>query len=387
MKVEEISLFFLLNFYFRTFTRNILEEQFREFVYAKYMVILILSGSDEISKKDFENQITEIFNLFFQFEILNVNIFIREGNKIFIYTYYPFSRNSCRKPHTVLYNIYADKKFLHNIPLYPDKLEDFQNCSIPVAFVRRNETEYVTVEQALIVEVNIEEALINTIAQKLNFKPNFTLPPDLWGIIYQNGTVVGGAFGMLKERQVDLALGHFYQHIGQYMVLDQSFSYYTTWFCFAIPPGRPYTSLEKLIKPFKNDVWLHCALIVLFIAVFKLVFTVLSSKQYPSRFFCNIEIMDFIRILLGLSLIRISPKSLSKLLMLTIVMGILIIRTIYQSSLITFIMSEKGHAPLQTIPEMLEANLKLYVMQEVAVFLDNSQLNRRSEKRRISFKE
>lgn len=354
--------------FLRAFTRNISEKEFRRHVYAKYFVILLSTRDNESN----EAYIAEIFGHFYRFEILNVNLLIQQGDAVIVYTYYPFVENSCGKVHPTLHNKYVDHKFLYNIPLFPDKLEDFKNCSIPVAFIRRNETGYDTIEQGRILEFEIEERLFRIIAQKLNFRPDFYYPPDLWGIVLDDDLVLGSTFTKMTAREIHVAVGLYYQEHMQYRNFDQSFSYYTTWFTFAVPPGRPYTSVEKLLKPFKIDVWLQCAAIVICTVLFKCTFSVLSRKTNPSKLLSDIKILDFLRILFGLSLPRFPAEKFSKTLLLILILGIWIIRTMYQSSLITFIVSDKGHAAIRTISQMVDENLKMYIMTQVAIFLEHT---------------
>lgn len=89
---------------------------------------------------------------------------------------------------------------------------------------------------------------------------------------------------------------------------------------------------------------------------------VFNSKHYQSKLFNYLDAFDFYRILIGMGLIRIPSKKLSKTLVIGLVFGLLILRTIYQSFLTTFLMSNKKHPPLETIGEILAAEFSFYVV-------------------------
>lgn len=149
---------------------------------------------------DYVTLVDEISERLFYDYIVNVNILIPNPmmhKEILMYTYYPFKRNKCSRSNVVFYNVFANDSFLHKKAHFPNKLQNFYNCTIVAAIF--NTTPYVK----LLIDKNgnrkilgFEGQLFSEIADILNLHIEIVVPPLKWGAVYPNNTITG-AFGMV----------------------------------------------------------------------------------------------------------------------------------------------------------------------------------------------
>lgn len=149
---------------------------------------------------DYVTLVDNIFERLFYDYIVNVNVLIPNPlvhKEIFMFTYYPYKPDKCSRSNVQLYNVFADDSFLERKPHFPDKLQNFYNCTIVAAVF--NTTPYVK----LIKDKNgkkkmlgFEGELFSKITEILNLHIEIMVPPLKWGAIYPNNTITG-AFGMV----------------------------------------------------------------------------------------------------------------------------------------------------------------------------------------------
>ena len=87
------------------------------------------------------------------------------------------------------------------------------------------------------------------------------------------------------KRETDFYLGNTYLKYDRSQVMSYSYVYFIDQIVIVIPPGRPLTSFEKLLKPFDVNVW-----IVLTVALGIGFLVILSSDAAQGPFkTCGLE--------------------------------------------------------------------------------------------------
>lgn len=335
------------------------------------MVILIGSST----KARDSNFLQLIFDEFWKYEILNVNIIeinydeIDDAINFTIYTYFPYAIRNCSKANVRIIATNLTQFDHQKAAFFPRKLSNFYQCPLKVVtFDTPSGIEVILTRNrnGTIIDFNgLEGMLLKTISERLHFQVKIVLPVELWGNIYENGSA-DGAMKLMMDRMVNLSIGLFHQTYQYNSFFDLSSTYYSTYFCFVVPPGRPYTSIEKLLQPFRNDVW-H---ILLFAILIVIILKIVCIKSSVNGIIKSITMQDFIRVVMGIDLIRF-PKSLwSKVFLMILIFGTLILRTIYQSSLINFLVTTKNFPPLQSIEDMIDERFTLYFLQPMLFLID-----------------
>lgn len=348
-------------------------EEIRKNVQSKFIVIMRFVATELKHRHRTEMQL--IFIEFWKHDLLNVNILAMiydSSNEMRteLYTYFPFaSEQRCAMVTLHKMDNPFESMDLSQSPLFVNKLNDFHMCRMDlITFDTPSGIEVVLIrdENGEIVDFRgLEGSLLKTLSERLHFRAKVIIPVEMWGNIYGNGSA-DGAMEMMMNREVNLSIGLFHQTYQYNELFDLSASYYSTYFCFVVPPGRPYTSIEKLLRPFRLDVWYYLLALVIAMSTIK----ILSLKSYRHRFIEPVSIQDFVRIVMGIDLVRLPKSSLSKLFLMILIFGTLIIRTIYQSSLFTFLISPKSFPPLSSIPQMVEEGFTFYFMQSMLFLVD-----------------
>lgn len=357
---------------FRTIFQAVPALLIKKNVQSKFIVIMSFTAMELINNIHTKMQL--IFNEFWKHELLNVNILAMiynpmSGLRMDLYTYFPYMPQRCSM--VTLYRI--DNPFESispdKSPLLLNKLNNFNEC--PVELVTFDTPS--GIEMVLIRDKNgevqdfrgFEGAFLKSLAKQWHFSIKVITPDELWGEIYSNGSA-SGAMELMINRKINLSIGLFHQTYQYNELFDLSASYYSTNFCFVIPPGRPYTSIEKLLSPFRADVWYYLLALVASIVTMKL----FSLNSYQHRIIEPVAIQDFIRIGMGIDVIRLPKLLLSKLFLMILIFGSLIIRTIYQGSLFTFLISLKNFPPLGSIQQMVDEGFLLYLPQALQFLIN-----------------
>lgn len=128
--------------------------------------------------------------------MVNVALMLERSKKqsILLYTYYPFTEKSCQIPILKILNQEKSILSLKTKELYPDKLQNFYNCTLMTALW--NVAPYLTIPakgKNLKDIKGMEGFLLNVLAEVLKFDVDFRIPPnnEQRGLVKADGTVTG----------------------------------------------------------------------------------------------------------------------------------------------------------------------------------------------------
>lgn len=159
----------------------------------------------------------------------------------------------------------------------------------------------------------------------------------------------------------------FYRFFENTELFDLTWSYHTSYLCIVIPSGRPFTSLEKTLWPFRPQVWY----IVLFIVVLKVLIQIPIKILPQSRYLETIDVLDLIRIYFGLSIAHYPVKMLSKIMVIVMFFYALILRHCYQSSLFHFMTLQINVSNVHSVNELIEENFNFYSIEQLFFVLES----------------
>lgn len=125
---------------------------------------------------------------------------------------------------------------------------------------------------------------------------------------------------------------------------------------FIIPPGAPYSSLDKLMWPFQIYVWY--ATISLLIIIFGLVS---AFRHHHIPFLA--DHFDVIRIILGLNILRYPTITISRYLIIFIMLIYFFLRNCYLGSLFNFLANYNNRTPIENIDQMIAEGYTIYMAQ------------------------
>lgn len=147
---------------------------------------------------------------------------------------------------------------------------------------------------------------------------------------------------------------------------DLTWSYHTSYLCVIVPSGRPVTSLEKTMWPFKKGVWYT----VLFIVVFQIIFQIPIKQWGCGRYLDCIENFDFVRIYLGHAIFPYPTKIGTKVLVTGMFFYAMILRSCYQSSLFHLMALNINVSTINSPDDLIQENFKFYIINELFFVLE-----------------
>lgn len=161
---------------------------------------------------------------------------------------------------------------------------------------------------------------------------------------------------------MDFTIGGFGVTEKYIKTVSTTFFYYSSPVVLLIPPGRPYTSMEKLVLPFRFVTWGILAIGFLISAIVVSVAKFIAPQRRAFIFGPrnNYPFINTINAFLGGSVALVAGRNFARfLLMLWILLGI-VIRICYQGALFHFLKEQKMVSLVDTIPKLIDAGFKIY---------------------------
>lgn len=274
---------FLMSSYtpFEVLFKNIVPEKFD--YRGRYLFVLI---------NGLEGNLNIFFPAMWKKGIIHVNtLYERRNNKnetdIQLETFMPFQRNSCGNTDPVVIDTLENGQFtIDDEDIFPDKVQNLFGCEVRMVTFDRCPGSCVIENKSGVTVYGFDIAIIDLIAERLNFKLNKTilLGPEQWGNVLPNGSTTpkGNAIERLLLNQSDIAIGNSFLRPNRVTLMDHSTVYYSFPVMFAIPRGERLTAFEKLLRPFEDVVWI---LLLIIISIGLLVILMLNLKWKKLRSF------------------------------------------------------------------------------------------------------
>lgn len=297
--------------------------------------------------------ISEIFEFFWEFSLANVNVMRRndEGD-IEMFTFFPKNNRSCDDVTPVRINTFNETaNTWMNTFGFPEKFKNFHRCPIRV----------------VISEIyGFEFEIFTEISKQLNFSIEIQDHSNAVGILYPNGSAIGGSKDIL-ENKLDFII--------KLVALDESrtkyFSYvnsfFEDWFIIVVPPPPELTPLMKLFHPFQEQTWL--ALMILLAISFCSIFVLKRLK--PSYNFVigqNVHhpYLNIIIAFTGQIQSALPKGTFARYVMSCFLLFSLVVRTMYIGKLFSTMQSTIYMKEFTKIEEFYDAGYKFYTHNGIA---------------------
>lgn len=333
-----------------------------------YYLIVLVDG--EIK------QLGEIFRLLWKIQIYNViAIYQNENLNVQLKTFMPFNSMKCNDTEPILHNEFHRGKFVNGVEnLYPNKMRNLHCCPVRVAI--SNESQPFIFVSPLANKTfsfkGRDISLISVLSSRLNFNIEYTYI-GVEGAFYNNDSSTG-PWKSLQNEESDISLCDWWLIGSRMQVFDASTSYHSAKVVFLIPPGRILTSIEKLILPFSNFLWLTIA--VCFLIGLLVIFVVRRKAKNIQNFVLGTATGDpYLNMFIGLigGTQKILPRrNFARFLLMVFLLFSLIIRSLYQGSFYKLLQSNSRLGEVQTIDEMVRKDFKFYVGSSVAEIMQGS---------------
>ncbi|KAL7029689.1 hypothetical protein ACKWTF_006320 [Chironomus riparius] len=329
-------------------------------------------------------EIQEISKLLWSIFVYNIDFLLVDVdniNKINLLTFIPFLKcenRSCRyeqkevcgntKP--VIINQYVNGSFQLKSNYFPEKISNLHQC--PVKIVTFNCPPMMMINYSVSNDglesfklFGVDGEMTNTLAEELNFKIDLYHISDLirWGSLSPNGTSKG-ALKMIIENEADLTVGMYTITYLRTLFMATSESYYSVPFILIVPPGSPFSSFEKLFRPFQLFVWIF--LLLTFIIAFIVILIIKLQKNSVRAFvFGRGNRSPFLNVLIafvGGSQTQLPQRNFARTLLMIYLLFCLVKRSLYQGALFQFLQVDDRHNEIQSIDELVEKDFKVFML-------------------------
>lgn len=291
-----------------------------------YMIVLT-----KYSNHQYETMMKIFQHLWGEF-IINVNIIWlapENENEAFVYTYFPYTRFFCGNALPIYLNQFIFGKWQMAANFFPDKVSNMFNCPLNVVTVMS--------PPFMVLSENrfdgIDGTLLRVLSQRMNFSVKI-IRVESQGTVYLNGSS-SGAFQMVIEKEANLTIGYVSSTAIRNYYMKSSYIYYTSNLMWMIPPGRLFTSFEKLFKPFRAILW-TCILVVFilsYFAIFLIRFQTRSIQNFILGQRNYTPSLNVINIFFGGSLQKLPNRNFARFILAQFMIYCLIIRSSYQGEI------------------------------------------------------
>lgn len=128
-----------------------------------------------------------------------------------------------------------------------------------------------------------------------------------------------------------------------------------------IPPGRPYSSLEKLFFPFRMEVWICVCTFVLAMAIW---IVVLKCTAKEKLYFAigrknDAPILSLFSIILGGSIHHLPRRNFARSILVILLLTTLVLRNAYLGNLFNYLRTQKRVELFRYIQDVFDSDVAI----------------------------
>lgn len=329
----------------------------------KSVYVVVLFRGETVNFQD-------IFREFFVKLILEVYIVYQLDGSTLVVTFNPFSDKNCYDLSPVIVrnstSIFDSTKFIK----VTKKLLNFNNCPFRIGMLFG--IPAVICNHSICDLQNLEGRDIHLL-KVLSKSLNFTTELRKYG-----ENEVKKSITSLSENITDLLIGDFFLRYDRSQTTDFSVSYFSSSVGFIIPRGRPFTSIESLIKSFQPTVWI-CLMTTLMAAAF-VIFVIKKQRKDVQTFIFGANIrnptFNLVAVLLGVPQKKLPGRNFARFLLMSFVMFCLVMRSLYQGAAYKFLQSDMYHKAVESIDDIVERGFSFYSYNETANVLVDERIDK-----------
>lgn len=302
---------------------------------------------------------------------------VDQSSTISVYTFLPFSSETCGNTKPFLINEFKDGKFTENVEtLFTDKTSNLNGCEVRIA-TSDDSQPYVFSELLPNGSYHFygrDVDLVNTLSEQLNFRINFTYVGEE-GSLSEKG-IAEGPFLMLFEDKADLIIASYWLVTYRLKFVDASVPYISEKISFMIPPGAEFSSFEKFARPLDAVTWI-CLLIFIGCGFAAILLVKNFSSKKVQQFIFGVGVenpsLNIVNAIYGGSQKTLPKLNFARYLLMMFIIFCLVMRTLYVGSLFRFIQGKVHHKEVESIDDMIEKDYKVYLLESTRAVFSGAQ--------------
>lgn len=288
-----------------------------------------------------------------------------------VYSWFPYSAGNCGNDFykiTIVDNCtfgYFERK----INLFPNKIPNKLNdCPVRVRVVQwppyiMPPKQHIPGTELYEFDDGLEVNLINTIAQRANFKVIYTMSNKTqnFGTVNSNGTTTG-IFTALREEMADIAMGSLALSEERAEKFDFSTSYYTESLTWCVPHAKTQPSIEKLTNTLKMETWI--VLIVAYLCCSLLLWELSKVEAKELRFYKRLPnvMQNNLSMVLGMAVKTLPKTFVVRCFLFLWIFNSLVMDIYYTTFMISTLTGSSYVGQINSLDEILDNKLNLYLM-------------------------
>lgn len=171
--------------------------------------------------------------------------------------------------------------------------------------------------------------------------------------------------------KANLTIGGFSFTISRAQLMSASSPYLYSSLLYAVPRGREYTGLEKLLLPFKLQIWI---LIGVIMGLALITTTVLSKRKL--KFLAGernrTPFLNTISVIFGGAVTILPQRNFARTVLIIWIFGCIVLRSAFQGSLFEFIREPRNSPSANTLAELIDRNYTLYMSTAIFQLFRNT---------------
>jgi hypothetical protein len=306
--------------------------------------------------------------------ILNVNILRIEENCEKLYTFKPFQKNEiCQITQPILISEFINASWT-STEFFPEKLSNLHNCTIKASGLNNPFTVIKTKMPDGSFHLNgTEVKLIREVAKALNFHVEIDCSETLHGSVFDNQTATHN-IKRIFDGDDDMVLGSYYLRANRAKYLSHT-QFYRIDYTKIIGPLDPlFTPSEILIKPFEFSLWIALSLVLI---ASMLGVSMIRKIKFRNLWLESVQHVNIFTVIFGGSQNILPKKDFNRILLAFFALFCIIIRTVYQGKLFTFMQNEPRKKGPTTIDAMIDEKYTFFMTESFTEFTSELRIRER----------
>ncbi|XP_055855851.1 uncharacterized protein LOC129919054 [Episyrphus balteatus] len=301
--------------------------------FQTYYVLLPNVGHEQLTV------IGQILQSSLEMLIIDINILIQDvQGTVNVYTYFIFTKTSCRSSKPMIYNRFKNGKLEWKKPTFPPKNKNLFQCPLRAIVINLN--PFINIRKNQIDGLDI--SFLKILSKAMNFKLEFVISTENAYDVFENGTMTG-SFKMLNDGEGDISFSANICLKRRRKHLAPTTIYTSAKLRTYLKPPKPYSTLEILFIPFESSMWLA----IVTLAIGKWIWKNLLKKQIIK-----------------------SQKFSGRFQLICWLFGTFILRSLYEGSIFKFFYEKPLRGLPTNLDEMLNEGYKFLTRTSIGNFLE-----------------
>lgn len=321
------------------------------------------------------NEVLRVFKKLWEYKVVHSIVLVPRQGKFDIHGWQPFGRGGCgTNNRTVVLDTCANGTMERSRHLFPEKIpRNLNKCPVrvrtivwPPYVVQPKDFNRSTI--GINFTQGLEIQMMNTVAKALNFTPVYTVSQksEDWGSISENGTAFG-IFKTLLNDEHDLAISCLASTPNRFLHFDPSVPYTTESLTWCIPSALLKPKWLSVFNIYEELTWIDIYVTFFIICIVSVVMAKKSDEttSYNDTGNC---LINMYAVFMGLSL-QNKPRNIPlRTIFFLCAFFNLVISSVYQTTLISFLTEPAFEKQISTIEEIFERRFNFFILPQTKIY-------------------